>query len=110
MVNQLNRYGICLERTKKISTILHDIGNHFLDRLVKSGFQFVYVLDNIDWGEKAHDIRNDVQNRSVYAVATSIVFNRIPIEGLSDSGLQQDLKKCNMCDLLNGNNVELETI
>ena len=100
-------------KDKKKSTILHDIGNHFLDRaaqLVKSGFQFVYVLDKIDWGEKAHVMRNDVQNRSVYAVATSIVFNRIPIEGLSDSGLQQDLKKCNMCDVLNVNNVELETI
>ena len=67
------------ERTKKY-TILDDIGNHFLDRaaeLVKSGSQFVYVLDNIDWEEKAHDMRKDVQNRSVHAVATNIVFNRV---------------------------------
>ena len=112
MVNQLNRYGICLERTKKY-TILDDIGNHFLDRaakLVKSGFRFVYVLNNIDWEEKAHDMRKDVQNRSVHAVATSIVFNRIPDKELSDSGPQQDLKKCNMSDVLTVNNVELETI
>ena len=112
MVNQLNRYGICLERTKKY-TILDDIGNHFLDRaakLVKSGFRFVYVLDNIDWEEKAHDMRKDVQNRSVHAVVTSIVFNRIPNKELSDSGPQQDLKKCNMSDVLTVNNVELETI
>ena len=40
--------------------ILDDIGNHFVDRaieLVKSGHKFVYVLDNIDWKEKAHDMR-----------------------------------------------------
>ena len=112
MVNQLNRYGICLERTKKY-TILDDIGNDFLDRaaeLVKSGFQFVYVLDNIDWEEKAHDMRKDVQNRSVHAVATSIVFNRVANKELSDSGPQQDLKNYSVHDVLTVNNLELETV
>ena len=97
----------------KRNTILDDIGNHFLDRaaqLVKSGLRFVYVLDNIDWEENAHDTRKHVQNRSVHAVVTSIVFNRVPIKELSDSGPQQDLRKCNMPDVLNVNNVELETI
>ena len=54
---ELNKYGICLEPTKKY-TILDDIGKHYLDRaaeLVKLGYKFVYVLDNIDWEEKAHD-------------------------------------------------------
>ena len=55
-------------------------------------------------------MRKDVQNRSVHAVATSIVFNRIPNKELADSGPQQDLKKCNMSDVLTVNNVELETI
>ncbi len=62
-----------------------DIGKHFIDHaaeLVKSGHSFVYVLDNIDWEEKAHDMRQDVQNRSVHAVATSIVFNCVPDKGL----------------------------
>ena len=48
--------------------ILEDIGKHHIDRaaaLVKSGHKFVYVLDNIDWEEKAHDMRQDVQNKSV---------------------------------------------
>lgn len=69
--------------------ILNEIGNHFLDRaaeLVKSGYKFVYVLDNIDWEEKAHYMRQDVKNRSVHAVATSIVFNRVPEYDLPDSG------------------------
>ena len=45
--------------------------------MVKAGHKFVYVLDNIDWMEKANDMRQDVQNKSVHAVATSIVFDRI---------------------------------
>ena len=64
---------MCLEPMMKYQ-ILDDIGKQFLDRaaeLVKSGHTFVYVLDNIDWEEKAHDMR------SVHAVATSIVFNRV---------------------------------
>lgn len=68
--------------------ILDDIGNHFIDRaadLVKAGWKFVYVLDNIDWEEKAHDMRQGVQNKSVHAVATSIVFHCIPNEGLLGS-------------------------
>ena len=69
--------------------IMDVIRKHFIDRaadLVKSGHLFVYVLDNIDWEEKAHDMRQDAQNRSVHAVATSIVFNRVPDKGLLDSG------------------------
>ena len=80
MIAELNKYGICLQPAKKYA-ILEDIGTHFLDeavKLVKSGFKFVFVLDNIDWEEKAHDMRQNVQNRSVHAVATSIVFNRVP--------------------------------
>ena len=90
--------------------ILDEIGAHFLDRatqLVKSGHTFVYVLDNIDWEEKAHDMRQDVQNRSVHAVATSIVFNRVPDNGLPDSGPQQSLKDCNVHQLVNINRLKL---
>ena len=79
--------------------ILDDIGDHFIDRavqLVKSGYRFVYVLDNIDWEEKAHDMRKDVQNRSVHAVATSIVFDRVPWQHLTDSGPQQDIRECDV--------------
>lgn len=46
--------------------ILEDIGKHFIDHaaaLVKTGHKFVYVLDNIDWEEKAHDMRQDIQNK-----------------------------------------------
>jgi hypothetical protein len=75
--------------------ILDDIGSHFLDRtveLVKAGYRFVYVLDNIDWEEKAHDMRQDVQNRSVHAVPTSIVFSRVGDQDLPDSGPQKNLQ------------------
>ena len=77
--------------------------------LVKSGHKFVYVLDNIDWEEKAHDMRQNVQNRSVHAVATSIVFNRVS-EGLPDSGPQQSIKDCNVHQLVDINRLELEAI
>ena len=93
--------------------ILDDIGNHFVDRaieLVKSGHKFVYVLDNIDWEEKAHDMRQDIQNRSVHAVATTIVFNRVPDQGLLDSGPQKDIHNCNVHELVALNDSEWQTI
>ena len=93
--------------------ILDDIGKQFIDHaaeLVKSGHKFVYVLDNIDWEEKAHDMRQEVQNRSVHAVATSIVLNRVSDKGLPDSGPQQDLKDCNVHQLVDINPLELDAI
>ena len=93
--------------------ILDDIGAQFLEhaaKLVQSGHTFVYVHDNIDWEEKAHDVRQDVQNRSVHAVATSIVFNRVSDKGLPDFGPQQSLKDCNVHQLVDINPLELEAI
>ncbi|XP_028418118.1 uncharacterized protein LOC114543248 [Dendronephthya gigantea] len=112
LISRLNKYGLCLEPMKKYP-ILEDIGKSFIDHaaeLVKSGHKFVYVLDNIDWEEKAHDMRQNVQNRSVHAVATSIVFNRVSDEGLPDSGPQQSLKDCNVHQLVNINRLESEAI
>ena len=109
---KLNKYEICLEPTKKY-TILDDIGKHYLDRaaeLVKLGYKFVYVLENIDWEEKAHDMRQDVQNKSVHAVATSIVFNQVPDQALPDSGPLQDLNKCNVQELVKLNDQDLLVI
>jgi hypothetical protein len=103
---------MCLEPKMKYP-ILEDIGKHFIDRaaeLVKSGHSFVYVLDNIDWEEKAHNMRQDVQNRSFHGVATSIVFNRVPDKGLPDSGLQQCLKDCNVHRLVDINRLESDAI
>ena len=77
---------LCLEPKMKY-TVLDDIGCHFADHaveLVKAGYKFVYVVDNIHWEEKADDMRQDIQNRSVHAIATSIVFNRVPDQGLPD--------------------------
>ncbi len=108
----MNKYGICLDPTKKY-TILDDIGQQFIDhaaQLVKSGHKFVYVLDNIDWEERMHDMRKDVQNKSVHAVATSIVFSRVPNGDLPDSGPQQDLKNCDVKQLVKISEVELEQI
>ncbi len=103
---------MCLEPKMKYP-ILEDIGKHFIDRaaaLVKSGHKFVYVLDNIDWEEKAHDMRQEVQNKSVHAVATSIVFNRASDQGLPDSIPQQELKDCNVHQLVDINRSELDAI
>ena len=55
-------------------------------------------------------MRQDVQNRSVHAVATSIVFHRVSDQGLPDSGPQKDLKDCNGHQLVNINRLELEAI
>ena len=55
-----------------------EIGTHYLDRavdLLKEGKTFVFVLDNIDWDVRVHDMRSHQQNRSVHAVATSLVFD-----------------------------------
>ena len=44
--------------------LLDEIGHHFIDQAVKKvkeGKTFVYVLDNVDWMEKVHDMRSDAQ-------------------------------------------------
>ena len=61
-----------MSKTNKYN-ILEDVGDHFMDltvKKVKEGGTFVYVLDNIHWMKKVHDIRSDAQNKSVHAVAT----------------------------------------
>ena len=67
--------------------IQKEIGKHFLDKavqLVKERKTFVFVIDNIDWMLKVHDMRSDKQNTSVHAVATSIVFDHVESNELSD--------------------------
>ena len=79
--------------------LLEEIGGHFMTeavKLVKSGRKFVFVLDNIDWMVKAHDMRIDEQNRMVHAVATSLVFDRVPQHPSPLSGAQQTLATVNM--------------
>ena len=93
--------------------LLDDIGKQFIDHaaeLVKAEHRFVYVLDNIDWEEKTHDMRQELQNKCVHAVATSIVFNRVSDKGLPDSDPQQDLKDCNVHQLVDISPLELEAI
>ena len=82
--------------------IQENIGHHFLDRaveMVKEGKTFVLVLDNIDWEVKVHDMRSDKQNKSVHAVATSIVFDRVASDHLHNVP-KNCLSGCNMKDLL----------
>ena len=55
-------------------------------------------------------MRQDVQNRSVHAVATSVVFNRVADEGLPDSGPQKILKDCNVHQLVDINQLEFDVI
>ena len=84
-------------------TIQDEIGQHFLDHaveLLKQGRKFVLVLDNIDWDVRVHDMRSDHQNKSVHAVATSIVFNRVSSDHLPDDKPKKNLADCNLQDLL----------
>ena len=87
---RLSKYGFCLSKTSTYN-VLNEIGNHFMDVAVKKlqeGETFVYVLDNIDWRE------------SVYAVATSLVFDRVSSKGLPDTNPQKELAKCSMKELV----------
>ncbi len=72
--------------------------------------KFVYVVDNIDWEEKVHDMREHHQNKSVHAVATSMVFSRIPSEHLPDDGPQMDVKTCNFREIVRVSDEEMEHI
>lgn len=70
-MKRFQRYGICLDPTKKY-TVMDSIGNHFLDhaiKLTKKGKKF-----NIDWEIKAHDMPEVHQNVCEHAVASSLVF------------------------------------
>ena len=109
----MNKYGVCLHSRKKYK-VLDDIGESFLTRaveLVKSGHNFVFVLDNIDWEEKVHDMRKENQNKSVHAMATSIVFSRVSLpQSLPNTHPQQDLRKCNVRQVVNLSSTEIDTI
>ena len=94
--------------------MLDDIGESFLTRaveLVQSGHNFVFVLDNIDWEEKVHDMRKENQNKSVHAMATSIVFSRVSLpQSLPNTHPQQDLRKCNVRQVVSLSSAEIDTI
>ena len=93
--------------------VLDDIGKHFFDHaveLVKAGRQFVFVVDNTDWVEKVHDMREIHQNKSVYAVATSMVFTRVSSNHLPDDGPQKDIKTCNFREIVSIKDEEMEDI
>ena len=72
--------------------------------------KFVYVVDNIDWEERVHDMREHHQNKSVHAVATSMVFSRISSEHLPDDGPQMDVKSCNFREIVRVSDEEMESI
>ena len=74
---------------------MDEIGAHFLDwavELTKQGKRFSIVLDNIDWEIRAHDMREGHQNVSEHAVASTLVFDRVPSDHLPDSGPKKDIK------------------
>ena len=75
-------------------TVQEEVRKHFLDhavQLLKEGKTFVLVLNNIDWDVKVHEMRSDQQNRSVHAVATSMVFDRISTSNIPDNGPKNTL-------------------
>ena len=93
--------------------MLDDIGKHFLDHaveLVKAGMKFVYVIDNIDWEERVHDMREYHQNKSVHAVANSMVFFRISSDQLPDDGPQKHVKTCNFREIVSVSDDDLKSI
>ena len=92
-------------------SILDDIGTHFLDKMVeqvKAGKRFTFVLDNIDWDVKVHEMRSDNQNKSIHAVATTLEFDRIPSYHLPNNEPQQSLDNCDMVKLVSLTDNEVE--
>ena len=53
-------------------------------------------------------MRSDNQNKSVHAVATSLVFDRVSSEHLPDDKPQQSLASCNVTTLVNLSDNDLE--
>lgn len=83
---------------------------HFLDKVaeeVKAGKTFSFVLDNIDWEERVHEMRSDNQNKSVHAVATSLVFDRVSSSHLDDEEPQQSLAETDIVNLVELEETEL---
>ena len=58
-------------------------------------------MDNMDWDVKVHEMRSDNQNKSVHAVATSLVFDRVFSEHPPDDKPQQSLASCGVTTLMN---------
>ena len=111
-MDRLNKYGLCVTSSRKYA-VFDDIGKHFLDHaveLVKAGMKFVYVIDNIDWEERVHDMREHHQNESVHAVATIMVFSRISSDQLPDDGPQKDVKTCNFREIVSVSDNEMKII
>ena len=105
------KYRLCVTSSRKY--VVDDIGKHFLDHaieLVKPGMKFVYVIDNIDWEEGVHDTREHHQNKSVHAVATSMVFSRISSDQLPDDGPQKDVKTCNFREIVSVGDEEMKRV
>ena len=75
---------------------------HFFDqaiKLVREGKTFVFVLNNIDWDVRVHDTRSHNQNKSVHAVASSIVCDSLSSKHLLDDGPKRNLGSTNVIDL-----------
>ena len=80
-----------------------EIGTHFLEKVVeevKAGKTFSFVMDNIDWEEKVHEMRSVNENKTIHAVATSVVFDRVSSSHLEDDEPQQSLFDTNIVELV----------
>ena len=93
-MKRFQKNGLCLDPSKKYS-LLDEIGSDFLDlaiELTRQGKSFSIVLDNIEREIRAHDVRENHQNRSDHAMASSLVFDQVSPEHLPDCGPQKDIK------------------
>jgi len=112
LLERFHSYGATLGWTMKY-TIQEDIGHHFLDnavQLVKEGKKFVLVLDNIDWDLKVHDMCSKHQNKSVHAVASSIVFDWVSSDHLPNKDTQRSVRNCNLRAIILITNEEKQSI
>ena len=50
------------------------------------------MIDNIDWEVKVHDMRQNNQNKSMHAIATSIVFDHVSFYHLPNSGIRKSFR------------------
>ena len=83
--------------------MLNEIGNHFLDKAVeqvKAGKKFTFDSPvNIVY-YNLHEMRSDNQNESSHAMATTLVFDRVPVGNQPDDKPKHSLAACDMLKLI----------
>ena len=87
--------GFSLSHQSK-TNLLHIIGNHFSDSLVKAvkdGKNLQGTGDNWDMKIHVHDMQSSHQNQDLHYFASNLIVERVPCQNLSSTAPRRDIKK-----------------